>query len=85
MGGISNPALYNSCETGTKELIEEYQNEVTACIQMLYSYEGKDLTLPKKLDFFKETIQAYGRTALFLSGGGSFAKYHFGVIKALYE
>jgi predicted acylesterase/phospholipase RssA len=38
-----------------------------------------------KLEFFAETRQSYGRTALMLSGGASFGKYHFGIIKALHE
>ena len=38
-----------------------------------------------KLEFFAETRHAYGRTALLLSGGASFGKFHFGLIRALYE
>jgi TAG lipase/steryl ester hydrolase/phospholipase A2/LPA acyltransferase len=41
--------------------------------------------LHKKLEFFAETRHSFGRTALILSGGGSLGKYHFGVMKALYE
>ena len=37
------------------------------------------------MEFFAETRHSYGRTALFLSGGAHFGKYHFGVLKALYE
>ena len=39
----------------------------------------------KKLEFFAETRHSFGRTALFLSGGANFGKFHFGVMKALYE
>lgn len=38
-----------------------------------------------KLRFFSDARQAYGRSALLLSGGGSLGLYHFGVVKRLYE
>ena len=38
-----------------------------------------------KLEFFSETRQSYGRTALLLSGGATFGKFHFGLLSALYE
>lgn len=85
IGGICDPKLYNMCHVGTKQLIEEYHNEVIKCIQFIYYYKGTKLDLQKKLEFFSETRHAYGRTALFLSGGASFGKFHVGVLKALYE
>jgi predicted acylesterase/phospholipase RssA len=41
--------------------------------------------IESKLEFFAETRHSYGRTALLLSGGASFGKFHFGVLKALWE
>lgn len=41
--------------------------------------------MQRKLEFFTETRHSYGKTALFLSGGAAFGKFHFGVLKALYE
>ena len=41
--------------------------------------------MQNKLEFFTETRHSFGKTALFLSGGAGFGKYHFGVIKALWE
>jgi len=38
-----------------------------------------------KLRFFAETRHSYGHTALMLSGGASFGKFHCGLIRALYE
>jgi len=38
-----------------------------------------------KLEFFAETRHSYGRTALLLSGGATFGRFHIGLIKALYE
>ena len=43
------------------------------------------MSIENKLDFFAETKHSYGKTALILSGGATFGKYHFGIIKALYE
>ena len=66
-------------------MIENYHNEVISCIQTIYYYEGTQISNNYKLNFFTKTSQGYGKTALFLSGGGSNGKYHFGVLKALYE
>lgn len=85
LGGICNPTLYNISNVGTKVLIEQYHNEVIKCVQYIYYYQGSKLNLQRKLEFFAETRHSYGRTALFLSGGASFGKFHFGVCKALYE
>jgi len=43
------------------------------------------MSIEHKLEFFAETRHSYGRTALLLSGGATFGKFHFGLIKALYE
>ena len=43
------------------------------------------MSIENKLEFFAETRHSYGRTALLLSGGATFGKFHFGLIKALYE
>lgn len=43
------------------------------------------LTVDEKRVMFKRMHASYGRTALCLSGGATFAYYHFGVVKALLE
>ena len=43
------------------------------------------MSIERKLTFFAETRHSYGKTALFLSGGASFGKWHFGLLRALYE
>ena len=43
------------------------------------------LSLDDKLEFFLNTRQSFGRTALLLSGGSTMGLFHIGVIKALYE
>jgi hypothetical protein len=78
----SDPRLYRECFYGTKKLIEEYHNEIILCIQQIYN---SNLTKANKLQFFDETLISYGHTALLLSGGASFGKFHCGLVKALYE
>lgn len=85
LGGICNPSLYNVCKVGTKQLIEDYHNETINCIRTIYYYKGSKLDFQAKLEFFSETRHSLGRTALILSGGASFGKFHMGVAKALYE
>lgn len=47
--------------------------------------ETKQMRLDEKRELFKSLHDNYGRTALCLSGGATFAYYHFGVVKALLE
>jgi predicted acylesterase/phospholipase RssA len=47
--------------------------------------ETKQLGMEEKRTLFKRMHTNYGRTALCLSGGASFAYYHFGVVKALLD
>src|SRR3546814_5578904 len=39
----------------------------------------------EKRDFFRRAQHCYGRSALLLSGSGSFLFFHIGVVKALWE
>ena len=77
--------LYNQCHLGTKRAIEKYIDEVIKCIQTIYVANPNHMSIESKLEFFAETRHAYGRTALMLSGGATFGKFHWGVLRALYE
>ena len=81
----SNPTLYQVCSYGTKYLIEEFQEEMLRCLDLIANFNERIYPLYAKLEFFSETRHAYGRTALLLSGGGSLGMFHTGVIKALYD
>eukprot|EP00347_Sterkiella_histriomuscorum_P000572 403375331 len=83
LGGIASPQLYSYCHFGTKRLIEKYHNEVIECVRFIYYYKGQKLNLQQKLEFFAETRHSFGRTALLLSGGATFGRFHIGVIKGL--
>ena len=82
---ISDPQLYNTCHLGTKRIIEKYIDEVIKCIKTIYYADSNMMSIESKLEFFAETRHSYGRTALLLSGGATFGKFHFGLVKALYE
>jgi len=66
-------------------LIESYHNEVIKCIKVIYFCKSTKLSLQQKLTFFAETRHSFGYTALMLSGGATFGKFHFGLLKALHE
>ena len=82
---ISVAPLYNQCHLGTKRIIEKYIEEVIKCIKIIYYADPNMMSIESKLEFFAETRHSYGRTALLLSGGASFGKFHFGLLKALHE
>lgn len=86
--GINNSALYEHCRSGTKALIEEFNEEVVASLMMLagqISSVTNPIELKKKMDFFKELRHTLGNTAVSLSGGASLGVYHIGVLKALFD
>ncbi|KAK3333993.1 patatin-like phospholipase domain-containing protein [Cercophora scortea] len=81
--GIENPRLYSQTYYGTKNLVQNYVDEVERSLNFLI--DTKQLTKEEKRVMFKGTCANYGRTALCLSGGATFAYYHFGVIRALLD
>ncbi|TLS22723.1 uncharacterized protein PpBr36_05946 [Pyricularia pennisetigena] len=81
--GVENPRLYSQTYYGTKNLVQNYVDEVEKSLTFLL--ETKQLSMEDKRSIFKRVSANYGRTALCLSGGAAFAYYHFGVVKALLE
>ncbi|CAI7590847.1 unnamed protein product [Penicillium manginii] len=81
--GVENPRIYSEAYSGTKELVQEYIDEVHACIQLVLN--SKQFDKEAKYQHFKHLDTNFGRTALCLSGGATFAYYHFGVVKALLD
>ncbi|KAJ9647607.1 uncharacterized protein PV06_00319 [Exophiala oligosperma] len=81
--GIENPRLYSETYLGTKVLIQSFVDEVERSLKLVL--DSKELTDKDKAVFFRHLELNYGRTALCLSGGATFAYYHFGVIKALLD
>ena len=83
--GTENPRLYSETYYGTKNLVQSFIDEVSLSLKLLLSLPSSTLPHPEKTALFKHLYTNYGRTALCLSGGASFAYYHFGVAKALLD
>ncbi|OOF97286.1 hypothetical protein ASPCADRAFT_206105 [Aspergillus carbonarius ITEM 5010] len=81
--GVENPRLYSEAYSGTKNLVQTYIDELHACIQVVA--DTKVISSEDKLQHFKHLDTNFGRTALCLSGGATFAYYHFGVVRALLD
>lgn len=87
--GIDNPSLYCRTHTGTKYLIERYQECLKDSLQAFVhlhqqqaeSRGGKKALLERLMDLRHHL----GCTGLFLSGGGMLSWHHAGVLRALYE
>ncbi|KAK8049275.1 patatin-like phospholipase domain-containing protein [Apiospora phragmitis] len=81
--GVENPRLYSETYFGTKNLVQNFVDEVEKSTRLLV--KTTQIPLEQKRTLFKHLHANYGRTALCLSGGATFAYYHFGVVKALLE
>ncbi|RAL68726.1 hypothetical protein DID88_007426 [Monilinia fructigena] len=81
--GVENSRLYSQTYYGTKDLVQEFIDEVEKGVSILVT--SNELQGEEKRTLFKRMHTNYGRTALCLSGGASFAYYHFGVVKALLD
>lgn len=83
LGDMGNPALYEYTHVGTKVLIDSYINEVQLSFGFLL--ESHSLSTQDVLNSLLMTRQSFGRTALLLSGGGTLAMSHIGIVKELFE
>ncbi|GAB7353613.1 hypothetical protein MBLNU459_g4029t2 [Dothideomycetes sp. NU459] len=89
LGGMGDLRLYKHCRVGTKALIERYNEAALDTLEALV-----DLSSPKKevridvKEVYEQLLrarQAFGRSALLLSGGGTLGMNHIGVVKSLFE
>lgn len=85
LGNMANPFLYQHARVGTKKLIEDYLEEVEACLIYICDNEFDNFDLGAKLRFFKRTGISFGRSSLLLSGGATLGIFHLGVVKALWS
>ncbi len=85
MGGMGHSELYKRATFGTKQLINDYVDEVVSALDYLASDAVDAISLEQKLEFFRRASHCYGRSALMLSGSGSLFYFHLGVVKALWE
>ncbi len=89
LGGMGNIDLYRHSYSGTKKLIERYVESalqtITALVDKSTQLLPDDLEPKDFLDAMLHARQSFGRSALLLSGGGTFGMSHVGVFKALFE
>jgi predicted acylesterase/phospholipase RssA len=81
--GIENPRLYSETYYGTKNLLQTYTDEIADAVKFVFASE--QLTAADKRTLAKHMSANFGRTALCLSGGATFAYYHFGIAKGLLD
>ncbi|KAF2199704.1 patatin-domain-containing protein [Delitschia confertaspora ATCC 74209] len=81
--GFENPRLYSETYYGTKNMVQNFVDEVENSLSFLL--RTTQLDQESKRNLFKHASTHFGRTALCLSGGATFAYYHFGVAKALLD
>ncbi|CAG8475880.1 16014_t:CDS:10 [Acaulospora morrowiae] len=85
LGGLNDPRLFSQSYLGTKGLIEDYTREVVNQLEYIAEHDFCETPNLTKVEFFNDTRQSFGSTALVLYGGSSFGLYHLGVVKALNE
>lgn len=89
LGNMRNVSLYRHSHIGTKDLIDRYITTALDTISALVDLSGRDrcdgLELKYILDQLLAARQAFGRSALLLSGGATYGMNHIGVLKALWE
>ncbi|POR39066.1 Lipase 4 [Tolypocladium paradoxum] len=87
LGGMGNVDLYRHSYVGTKKLTERYVESAIQTIDAVVAQSAVDQGIPSKdlLEGMLFSRQSFGRSALLLSGGGTFGMTHVGVLKALFE
>lgn len=79
--------LYTHSRIGTKHLIEQYISSALATLTSLLDLTqySSDLDTRDVLQQVLKARQSFGRSALLLSGGGTFGMNHIGVVKCLWQ
>ena len=85
LGGMGSSSLYRKAKFGTKQMIVDYVEEVSAALEHLAKPRIAGVTLKEKIDFFHRAHLCFGQTALMFSGSGTFLFFHVGVLKTLWE
>lgn len=89
LSNMTNPELYKCARIGTKNLIDLYVTTATTAVSTVLDLADKlffniDETR-YLLEQLQATRQAFGRSALLLSGGATFGMNHTGVVKSLWQ
>lgn len=90
LGDMGSLRLYKHSHIGTKKLIERYidsaQQTMTALLDVS-AKQGEDCPVDAESLVLQllQARQSFGRSALLLSGGGTFGMNHIGVVKSLWD
>ncbi|KAL1304107.1 hypothetical protein AAFC00_000539 [Neodothiora populina] len=90
LGGMGDICLYKHSRVGTKARIEAYIEAALDTLEAVVDLSSPSKTRPSldTRDVYEQllrTRQAFGRSALLLSGGGTLGMNHIGVAKSLFE
>ncbi|KAM0742916.1 hypothetical protein ACQRIT_003093 [Beauveria bassiana] len=87
LGGMGNVDLYRHSYLGTKTLIERYVDSALQTIDAVVIHGAVNNNIEPRdlLESMLLSRQSFGRSALLLSGGGTFGMSHIGVLKTLFE
>jgi TAG lipase/steryl ester hydrolase/phospholipase A2/LPA acyltransferase len=90
LGDMGALRLYKHSHIGTKKLIEQYidsaQQTMTALLDVSAKQGDQCPIGPQALvQQLLQARQSFGRSALLLSGGGTFGMNHIGVVKSLWD
>jgi len=89
LGDMGNTRLYKHTHIGTKDLIERYISSALDTLSALLDISARsgcdNIQSKRILEQVLSARQAFGRSALLLSGGATFGMNHIGVLKALWE
>ncbi|KAL8800772.1 MAG: hypothetical protein Q9182_004936 [Xanthomendoza sp. 2 TL-2023] len=89
LADMGNIRLYKHSHIGTKDLIERYISSASAMLDALVDVSAKCKCDGPETKYILEQVlfsrQAFGRSALLLSGGATFGMNHIGVLKVLWE
>lgn len=89
LGDMGHLRMYKHTHIGTKDLIERYIASALETLDALLDVSAKAKCDGMESKYILEQVlssrQAFGRSALLLSGGATFGMNHIGVLKALWE
>ncbi len=83
--GMGKSALYRKAKSGTKHLVDAYNNLVNESLLAIAGVSSRQVSRRKKIDFFRRAAHCYGRSALMLSGGAGLVYFHHGVVQTLID
>lgn len=89
LGGMGDIRLYKHSHIGTKDTIERYIDCVKSTFETVVDLCDKQISRGEDVRMIQDDMiqarQAFGRSALLLSGGGTLGMNHIGVVKVLWE